>query len=393
MEPHEVGLSLFEGQGDHRQKRDEVADWALRHIHALGAEARGGGAPEKTDARANAGLYGVSGSASRIGEPPALLSAARLVGPSGGVGWRGFGVPARAKRSGEVAEAVGGDGSPEAAALDLQSAPAGVGVNRVNAPRIAVPAASNSGERGVAAQLGRDRATEVLAGPRISLLPPEMSPAANMALSVTAGAFSAPRRVGPSFDLRSDEIRGAFEVSGIGERPSGDARVRSPVLGPVLSGLSIFKGGAETPKVSLAEGPASGLDELLSEVRKSWAGSSVGSVMAVPVGPTPIAGVERIAGLDSGGGLLGSIAAGLNLTRPGQVMERSGVSAAEQYRAPSTAPRESGAERGGGVVMLDGRLVGQWLTDRMGRDAARPNAGMTGFNTRQGAAWSPSGVM
>lgn len=56
--------------------------------------------------------------------------------------------------------------------------------------------------------------------------------------------------------------------------------------------------------------------------------------------------------------------------------------------------RVSGAGgNGGGIVLLDGRLVGEWLMDRMARDAGRPGAGMTGFDPRQAPAWTPSGAV
>ena len=41
-----------------------------------------------------------------------------------------------------------------------------------------------------------------------------------------------------------------------------------------------------------------------------------------------------------------------------------------------------------GAVLLDGQLVGQWLWDRMARDAERPPAGLTGFDVRRAPAWS-----
>ncbi len=58
---------------------------------------------------------------------------------------------------------------------------------------------------------------------------------------------------------------------------------------------------------------------------------------------------------------------------------------------PPAQPQEGG--KSGGDVMLDGHLVGHWLAERMGRDAARPSAGMTHFNPRQAAAWTPSGAL
>ena len=63
----------------------------------------------------------------------------------------------------------------------------------------------------------------------------------------------------------------------------------------------------------------------------------------------------------------------------------------ERAAAPLGADRGSG---GGemGPVMLDGRLVGHWLSERMARDASRPPAGPSFFDARQAPAWSPSGV-
>ena len=56
-------------------------------------------------------------------------------------------------------------------------------------------------------------------------------------------------------------------------------------------------------------------------------------------------------------------------------------------------PNERGLqEDSGGAVILDGRLVGEWMTDRMARDALRPGAGTTFFDGRQGPAWTPSGA-
>ena len=48
------------------------------------------------------------------------------------------------------------------------------------------------------------------------------------------------------------------------------------------------------------------------------------------------------------------------------------------FSEPAVAPRSEGQRSGGvgsGPVLLDGRLVGQWLSERMARDASRPGAG------------------
>jgi len=64
---------------------------------------------------------------------------------------------------------------------------------------------------------------------------------------------------------------------------------------------------------------------------------------------------------------------------------------AERPAAPAASAQDGG--RSGGDVMLDGRLVGHWLADRMGRDAGRPSAGTTHFNPRQAPAWKASGAL
>lgn len=66
------------------------------------------------------------------------------------------------------------------------------------------------------------------------------------------------------------------------------------------------------------------------------------------------------------------------------------VSRGERAVAPVRMSGGAGGG-GGGTVLLDGRLVGEWLVERMARDAARPGAGMTSFDARQAPAWTPSG--
>ena len=60
-------------------------------------------------------------------------------------------------------------------------------------------------------------------------------------------------------------------------------------------------------------------------------------------------------------------------------------------RSPSSA--QDRGERTGGNVMLDGRLVGQWLAEHMGREASRPPGGTTFFDPRQTPAWNISGAL
>ncbi len=59
----------------------------------------------------------------------------------------------------------------------------------------------------------------------------------------------------------------------------------------------------------------------------------------------------------------------------------SGGSAAPPAQAASEGPS-------GGDVYLDGTLVGRWIADHLAREATRPPAGATGFDTRLTPAWS-----
>lgn len=54
---------------------------------------------------------------------------------------------------------------------------------------------------------------------------------------------------------------------------------------------------------------------------------------------------------------------------------------------------QKGEEDNGGTVMLDGRLLGQWLTNAMSRDASRPPSGTSFFDPRQTPAWHISGAL
>ncbi len=64
----------------------------------------------------------------------------------------------------------------------------------------------------------------------------------------------------------------------------------------------------------------------------------------------------------------------------------------DKVAAPQPAGRNE-SESGGGTVMLDGRLVGQWLSEHMGREASRPPSGTSFFDPRQTPAWNVSGAL
>ena len=64
----------------------------------------------------------------------------------------------------------------------------------------------------------------------------------------------------------------------------------------------------------------------------------------------------------------------------------------DKVAAPQPAGRNE-SESAGGTVMLDGRLVGQWLSEHMGREASRPPSGTSFFDPRQTPAWNVSGAL
>ena len=68
------------------------------------------------------------------------------------------------------------------------------------------------------------------------------------------------------------------------------------------------------------------------------------------------------------------------------------VWATERAVAPQSKPREGG-EGGSGMVMLDGRLVGYWLSEQMAREASRPPSSTSFFDPRQAPAWTAAGAL
>ena len=68
-------------------------------------------------------------------------------------------------------------------------------------------------------------------------------------------------------------------------------------------------------------------------------------------------------------------------------MANSGIAA-----APQPQSRDGGTGMTG-TVMLDGRLVGYWLSEQMAREASKPPGGTTFFDPRQSPAWNASGAL
>ncbi len=165
------------------------------------------------------------------------------------------------------------------------------------------------------------------------------------------------------------------------------------------------RGGGLPAKHSGLDDPLGELTGLINGLRP--AGGDVGGRMAAGLPPAPaelrslprektgsaLGGPGADAGLSAvlcppldwqGGGVVGR-------RQPAQAMAGD-VAGGDDARGRQNSPAEAEERQSGGVVMLDGRLVGQWIMDRLGREAGRPSVGMTGFNVRQGVAWNVSGA-
>ena len=139
----------------------------------------------------------------------------------------------------------------------------------------------------------------------------------------------------------------------------------------------------------VAGGPTAPRDRL-GPAQQIWADvSRARSVEDSSVGVAPV--IERsVNGLRvAEEGIAPPTAAKSTPSRPGVKM--TGLFP-DRASAPQRGPQGQSAA-GGGPVMLDGRLVGHWLSERMAHDAARPAAGTTFFDARQAPAWTPSGVL
>ncbi len=74
--------------------------------------------------------------------------------------------------------------------------------------------------------------------------------------------------------------------------------------------------------------------------------------------------------------------------------EGNSSSTAGPTSASAPQPQARGGEEGlTGSVMLDGRLVGHWLSEQMAKEASRPPGGTTFFDPRQSPAWNVSGAL
>ena len=203
-------------------------------------------------------------------------------------------------------------------------------------------------------------------------------------------------------------------------------------LAPVSSGVEL---GGRAALASIANGPSGRRSPVDDAVLQGAAAASVAPVVVLraDIGQAGIAEVRPDVEAHSliGGGAVPFVARGVASTLPVSTLATGERSAGNRGRggdrrgersrseghssaglfgwgeegslrggAPfggrSVAPQHDGSgggESGVGTVTLDGRLVGQWLSERMARDATRPGAGPTSFDPRQAPAWTPSGAL
>lgn len=75
-----------------------------------------------------------------------------------------------------------------------------------------------------------------------------------------------------------------------------------------------------------------------------------------------------------------------------RVISPRATGATEPAAAPAARPSDR-AQGMSGNIMLDGHLVGYWLSEQMAREASRPPSGTSFFDPRQSPAWTASGSL
>ena len=231
-----------------------------------------------------------------------------------------------------------------------------------------------------------------------------------------AGQPSPPRSATSTSALVAREKLEATEIAGPGGagRPPAGGRVEF-ALAPAAP--TIFKA---QPADQLAGGTTAGRADAASSVQRFGLVTLVDRVagrigdggrvgLLASVGPSRGVVGSVVGGVTASGrarssvdGLFGSAPPGVgpqNGAVEGAAGEPSGsvsggwAGPGSVFPAGVATPAAAGSSGGGGSVMLDGRLVGRWITDRMGREAERAPAGMTRFDARQSAAWRSSSAM
>ena len=299
-------------------------------------------------------------------------AAVRAPGP-GGVKATGAGQPG-AGHAGTDAGLLAAEGG---AALGRPAAPSGV--------------AQSAGEvRQVDAQAPAETAARTAADVRgVAAAPVAATPLRVLAVPDAAAAEGAGKMREASAPMRSapvPPVAVAGAARGGEDAPQWAAsRVAAvaPVSAPGRSEAAVRRsGGLERvvqPLAVPAVAPLGARVELAMAMGPVTQPAAAGSV-AAPATPAPVR--PRAAPLAPSARALAAVA--------GPALPEAPTFGGRPAAPPPPAAEEGGR---GGDVVLDGRLVGQWLADRMGRDAARPLAGTTGFDPRQSPAWTPAATL
>lgn len=219
---------------------------------------------------------------------------------------------------------------------------------------------------------------------------PSVTPAAPMPArllpEVAAGTRATPVSASPAPPTRPAATAGLLVLPVINPPPQ-----RTPPAGSEQAAMPAASGRqpaapirGSMPELVAARGPVMPRPLAAAQPRRG-----AGRVDATPpVTPPVTQGIAAAARAPVSPGVLGRGLASSAVSGS----ERRRTSNGELGDRPATPVGQSQeGGRSGGDVMLDGRLVGHWLADRMGRDAGRPSAGTTAFDARQAPAWAPSG--
>ena len=189
-------------------------------------------------------------------------------------------------------------------------------------------------------------------------------------------------------------------VDTIGSEPgrqSTGLEAPDPVVRPERSVAPVGTGGV---RIAGAPGESEAVPRVGADIAGLLQERRPGAISSD--GQERVAALRQMLSIDGGARQVGRESAPADGAGQGSMpggMERApepGGAAPGLFMDRSAAPDADSGGGGGsmtGSVMLDGRLVGHWLSEAMAREASRPGAGPTFFDARQAPAWTPSGVV
>lgn len=313
----------------------------------------------------------------------ARLGALQLPGRDAGR----IGTEMRAVSSPAVMTGAVRTGVANSAAIDLRAAGAGVVL---------------SGPGGAARLLGLRTGAVKAEAPRVGS--GWLGPRESGRLPAVAAVGSSPRSAETSSAVAPSARPVAIGGAGLGdmELSAGGSRIGLAPISVARTGAGLMAGRADPVRPVQGDRRDPVFDRGAGRLGEGWrigrsmvsgapgdvVGSALGGAAATVGGRLRSMADGPIGSVSPGGGLR-------NDAVPGAVGNLSDGWAGRGpvFPAGAAAPAASGSGGGGGAVMLDGRLVGRWIADRMGREAERAPAGMTRFDARQSAAWRSSSAM